>query len=81
MKMSTTKVSNIINNQGEFNFSDYINQLRIQKVKTLLLEPKYKDYNIESIGFECGFNSKSAFYISFKKFTNLTPSEFKKQNS
>ena len=80
MKMSTTKVSNIINNHSEFNFSDYINQLRIEKAKTLLLEPKYNDYNIEAIGFECGFNSKSAFYMSFKKFTNATPSEFKKQN-
>jgi AraC-like DNA-binding protein len=79
-KMSTTKVSNIINNQSEFNFSDYINQLRIEKAKVLLLEPKYNDYSIEAIGFECGFNSKSAFYMSFKKFTSATPSEFKKQN-
>jgi AraC-like DNA-binding protein len=80
-KMSTTKVSNIINNHSEFNFSDYINQLRIEKAKTILLEPKYDDYSIEAIGFECGFNSKSTFYTSFKKFTNATPSEFKKENS
>jgi AraC-like DNA-binding protein len=80
-KMSTTKVSNIINNHSEFNFSDYINQLRIEKAKTILLEPKYDDYSIEAIGFECGFNSKSTFYTAFKKFTNATPSEFKKENS
>ena len=78
-KMSTSKVSNIINNHSNFNFSDYINQFRIEKAKTLLLEPKYNDYNIEAIGFECGFNSKSAFYMAFKKFTNLTPTEFKKK--
>jgi AraC-like DNA-binding protein len=78
-KMSVSKVSSIINNHSEFNFSDFINQFRIEKAKTLLLEPKYNDYNIESIGFECGFNSKSAFYFAFKKFTNATPSEFKKQ--
>ena len=81
IKMSTTKLSHIINNCSGFNFSDFINQLRIEKAKILLLEPKYNDYNIEAIGFECGFNSKSAFYKSFKKFTNSTPSEFKKQNS
>jgi AraC-like DNA-binding protein len=79
-KMSVSKVSSIINNHSNFNFSDYINQFRIEKAKTLLLEPKYDDYNIESIGFECGFNSKSTFYSAFKKFTNVTPSEFKKQN-
>jgi AraC-like DNA-binding protein len=80
-KMSTTKVSNIINNHSEFNFSDYINQLRVEKAKTILLEPKYDDYSIEAIGFECGFNSKSTFYTAFKKFTNATPTEFKKENS
>ncbi len=78
-KMSVSKVYSIINNHSEFNFSDYINQFRIEKAKTLLLEPKYNDYNIEAIGFECGFNSKSAFYSAFKKFTNLTPTEFKKK--
>jgi AraC-like DNA-binding protein len=80
-KMSTTKVSNIINNHSEFNFSDYINQLRVEKAKTILLEPRYDDYSIEAIGFECGFNSKSTFYTAFKKFTNATPTEFKKENS
>lgn len=79
-KMSTSKVSNVINNHSGFNFSDYINQFRIEKAKTLLIEPKYSDYNIEAIGFECGFNSKSVFYVAFKKFTNATPSEFKKLN-
>ena len=81
IKMSTTKVSGIINNNSNFNFSDYINQFRINKAKKILLDKKYIDYNIEAIGFECGFNSKSTFYSAFKKFTNLTPSEFKKQNS
>jgi AraC-like DNA-binding protein len=81
IKMSTTKVSNIINNHSEFNFSDYINQLRIEKAKIILLEPKYEDYSIEAIGFECGFNSKSTFYTAFKKFANTTPLEFKKENS
>ena len=80
-KMSTTKVSGIINNNSNFNFSDYINQFRINKAKKILLDNKYTDYNIEAIGFECGFNSKSTFYTAFKKFTSLTPSEFKKQNS
>jgi AraC-like DNA-binding protein len=81
IKMSTSTVSSIINNQSDFNFSDYINVLRIEKAKTFLLTPKYKHYNIEAIGFECGFNSKSAFYMAFKKFTNTTPLDFKKQNS
>ncbi len=79
-KINASKVSSIINNYSEYNFSEYINILRVEKAKTLFLESKYKLYNNEAIGYECGFNSKSTFYSAFKKFTNQTPSEFKKQN-
>lgn len=79
-KISASKVSTIINTNSNYNFSDYINKLRVEKAKIFLLEPDYKDYNIESIGYECGFNSKSAFYLAFKKFTNTTPLEYIKQN-
>jgi AraC-like DNA-binding protein len=80
LKMSNTKVSNSINQNSQYNFSDYVNKLRVEKAKKYLVKPQYIDYNIESIGYECGFNSKSTFYLAFKKFTNITPTEFRKQN-
>ena len=39
----------------------------------------FSTYTIVAIGLECGFNSKSTFYTAFKKFTNVTPSEFKEK--
>ena len=80
LKMSNTKVSNSINQNSKCNFSDYVNKLRVEKAKKYLVKPQYIDYNIESIGYECGFNSKSTFYLAFKKFTSITPTEFRKQN-
>jgi len=44
-------------------------------------DPKYKNYSLLGIAFECGFNSKSAFNRMFKKSTGLTPSQFKEANS
>jgi AraC-like DNA-binding protein len=79
--MSVNKLSQIINQSNNFNFSDYINHFRVEEAKQFLISPEYSDYNIVSIGLECGFNSKSAFYNAFKKFTQMTPSEYKKENT
>ncbi|MES2748207.1 MAG: helix-turn-helix domain-containing protein [Bacteroidota bacterium] len=80
IKMSTSSLSQIINNESNYNFSDYVNSLRVEKAKEYLASDEYQHYTILSIGLECGFNSKSTFYLAFKKFTNQTPTEFRKQN-
>ena len=81
LKMSTSSVSKIINTGCEYNFSDYINSLRVAKAKEYLISPDFKKYTILSIGLECGFNSKSTFYLAFKNFLNTTPTEYRKRNS
>lgn len=71
-------ISNVINSEFQQNFAVFVNTYRIEKAKKILINPDYKQYTIESISKEVGFNSKSAFNIAFKKFTNQTPSEFRK---
>lgn len=80
LKMSVSSLSQTINTESNYNFSDYINSLRVEKAKEFLNNEEYKNYTILSIGLECGFNSKSTFYLAFKKFTNQTPTEFRKKN-
>ena len=77
LEMSATHLSKIINTYSDYNFSDYINSLRIQQAKKLLNDDSFCRYTIVSIGLECGFNSKSTFYTAFKKFTSKTPSEYR----
>jgi AraC-like DNA-binding protein len=79
MKISTSKLSHLINQESGYNFSDYINYLRVEKAKKYLTKPNYSAYTIVAIGLECGFNSKSTFYTAFKKFTHVTPSEFREK--
>ncbi len=77
-ELSSSTLSLIINNIAKKSFTDYLNEMRIDLAKTLLLDPEYSDYTITSIGLESGFNSKSTFYTVFKKHTGNTPVEFKK---
>ncbi|GGW46040.1 two-component regulator propeller domain-containing protein [Arenibacter certesii] len=60
------------------NFYDYVNGYRVEEVKKRLVNPKYKNFTISSIGGDCGFNSKSSFNRVFKKTTGMTPSQFKR---
>jgi len=77
-KISNSYLSQIFNTHSELNFNDFINQLRIKEAERMLQNKAYDSYTIVAIGLESGFNSKSSFYTAFKKFTNKTPAQYKK---
>lgn len=72
-------LSRVINEQFGANFFDFINQYRIEEVKTRIGNPEYENLSLLGIAFDCGFNTKSAFNRVFKKMTGFTPSEYRKQ--
>ncbi|MEM6806245.1 MAG: helix-turn-helix domain-containing protein [Bacteroidota bacterium] len=76
--ISSGYLSQILNSATGANFSDYIRNYRVEKVKELLLSPETAKYSLHAIGQEAGFKSKSAFYASFKKVVGMTPAEYKK---
>ncbi|WP_396635556.1 helix-turn-helix domain-containing protein [Maribacter sp. R77961] len=76
---STSNLSKLMNTYAGQNFSDYINNYRVIEAKKLLANENFETYTIVAIGLECGFNSKSTFYTSFKKFTGLTPTIYRKE--
>ena len=70
-------LSQLLNNNLNKSFSNFINEYRIEEAKRLLLEDS--NLKIEVIAENCGFNSNSAFYTAFKKVTNTTPAKYLKQ--
>lgn len=70
-------LSRVINEKFGLHFFDFINQYRVDEVKSKLDQPEFDHLSLLGIAFECGFNSKSAFNRVFKKLTGLTPSEYK----
>ncbi|MCK9207880.1 MAG: AraC family transcriptional regulator [Salinivirgaceae bacterium] len=77
VEIGRNQLSELINTGTGGNFYDFVNKYRVEEVKQLMGNPKYKDYTILAIAFEAGFPSKSTFNSIFKKFTGFTPSEFK----
>ena len=74
------QLSQLINDEFLVNFYDFINKYRVEEAKKLLIEDR-NNYKILAIAYEVGFNSKATFNRVFKKFTDLTPSEFKEKFS
>lgn len=77
LNISCGHLSRIINTGMSLSFTEYINRLRVEEAKTYLTNPEFAKYTLVAIGLEAGFNSKSAFHACFKKYTNLTPHQFK----
>ncbi|MCF7560985.1 helix-turn-helix transcriptional regulator [Sabulilitoribacter multivorans] len=75
--ISKSHFSKLINTYSNYNFSDFVNSLRVEQAKKFLSKGEFSEYTIVAIGLECGFNSKSTFYSAFKKFTSETPSSYR----
>ena len=76
--LSEGYLSQIINSNTDNNFNEYINNMRVENAKKLLLDDDYFKYTITAIGLESGFNTKTSFYNAFKKITGHTPNNYKK---
>ena len=66
-------LSRAINGYLGCNFFEFVNRMRIDEAKSRLLELKTSDFNIDSIYADCGFRSRSTFFMVFKKLTGLSP--------
>jgi AraC-like DNA-binding protein len=76
--ISQSHLSRIFKTEFDTSFTTYINSLRISNAKTFLSNSDFSNYTLVAIGLEAGFNSKTTFNTTFKKYTGKTPSEYRK---
>ncbi len=69
-------ISRTINQNFGSNFNDYLNSYRVDEAKKLILA--HKHLSVDQIMHNCGFRSRSTFAAAFKKFSGMTPGEFRK---
>lgn len=73
--ISNTYLSTSFKKQYGLGVVQYINQLRIEKAKKMILNT---EYSIKEIAFRVGFTNDITFIRVFKQFENMTPGKYKK---
>ncbi|UXI68937.1 helix-turn-helix domain-containing protein [Tahibacter amnicola] len=73
--MPQARLSQLLNDNNQTSFKQYLAQLRVVEAKTLLrqLPPK----PLEVVAAEAGFQSMSTFHSTFKKLEGATPAAFR----
>jgi AraC-like DNA-binding protein len=77
IQLTTHQFSQLLNDNLGKSFPVFINEYKISEAKTMIKENR--SLTLEAIGFECGFNSKSTFYTTFKKIEGRTPAKYREQ--
>ena len=80
LSISHHHLSQIINQRLNQNFYEFVNRHRIEEAKKMVTDLAYSSMGISDIAYEVGFNSVTSFNSAFKKFTNMTPSQFRKRS-
>ncbi|MDD6213455.1 MAG: AraC family transcriptional regulator [Clostridiales bacterium] len=67
--------SNIFNEHMKESFSSSLNRIRVERARELLSATQIP---IKDVGFKCGFTTVQHFNRMFKKYTGMTPSQYRK---
>lgn len=79
LNVVSKQLSQAINQVKGVNYSQYITHFRIEEAKKLLVNEANKHHKIAAIAYDSGFNSLSSFNAAFKKLTNQTAAQYRKQ--
>lgn len=74
-----TYISNVINDEFNMTFTDFINDYRLEYAKKIISQSKYRDLSLSEVGIMSGFSSDSSFYRIFKQKEGITPLEYKRK--
>jgi AraC-like DNA-binding protein len=74
VNVSGHRLSQVLNDNFEKNFTLFVNEYRINEACKMLSAKT--NFTIDAIGDEVGFNSKSTFFAAFKKIKGMTPSVY-----
>lgn len=73
LKTNSSYLSKIINSSKQVNFPNYINKLRIDyAIDKLKVDTLFRNYTVQAIAEEVGFNKAQSFSTAFQKQTGIS---------
>ncbi len=75
------QLSQVINEKLQKNFFDLVNSYRIEEAKQRLIDPGEEGRSILAIAYDVGYSTKAVFNRVFKKYTGMTPSQYRKKKN
>lgn len=76
LETNRTYLSQVINEQTQQNFTQYVNNYRINEAIRLLSDPE-TDIPLKAVASEVGFNSMSTFYKIFQNTVGIPPKQYR----
>ena len=75
---SAVEVSQTLNVFMNTNFTDFVNQYRVEIFIARVKRGDTAKFTLASLSEECGFSSRTSFFRSFRKLKGMSPSEYLK---
>jgi len=79
--VSQHHLSQAINREGGARFVEIVNRYRVEEAQRLMEDPGNDSLTVLAIAFDAGFNNKASFNQAFKRFTGMTPSEWRRSRA
>lgn len=76
---SSHQISELINSQLGYGFSQYVRQHRVEAAKQMLIDEPTA--SVLSVGLSVGFSSQSTFYAAFSQLVGQSPGKYRQQHA
>jgi len=70
-------LSAYLNHHKNISFNDLLNRYRVEEICRLLSRTENDPFTFEYLAEQCGFRSRSTFYMAFKKFAGMSPATYR----
>lgn len=75
VNLSTSYLSRILKEKCSFSFAEYLLSVRMQRAALMLMDSRYKSYDI---AYYVGYDNPKSFSHAFKSYYGTTPMDYRK---